>query len=454
MCVETLKEYNIHVVHGETDKEGEYASSYGSEAFRRKTHLKTSMVLKALRMGYNVLLVDVDIVFLKNPFPYFTCEKCDIHIQTDGPEINAGFYFVRPTDASIILHERALKLGLQSTQMTSQKALAAVMETMIGSELLQVEILNVQQFPPGMVYFEEGQRMFYMDNTCSECVIIHNNWIVTAAAKRYRFREHLMWQVDQDGYYTDRQATYLYYENPVDFGAKYTLYQEIDALKTALSIGYILNRTVIVPDFHCYPDSEYNQIDIQLISNRCLEQRHDHIDPGHTCSFSDFECSTATCHKQANRCSLNTHIHIETFDKYFDKAYREHVFMMHPKVPAGIHLSQSEIILIESSVSQMYENTKSFQQNLHERLLTPADISGGVSVQEIQRWFKPYEQTSLLILHSLYSVFKGFPDEPQFDDIRKKLHHGIIPSNYRQYDNPPNSPHKNKKTLSNRGVGY
>ena len=55
-------------------------------------------VIHVLRSGYNVLLTDVDVVFFKNPFDFFTCLGCDIHIQREdrssrSHERNSGFMF-------------------------------------------------------------------------------------------------------------------------------------------------------------------------------------------------------------------------------------------------------------------------------------------------------------------------------------------------------------------------
>lgn len=52
----------------------------------------------------------------------------------------------------------------------------------------------------GEVFFERGKRMFATDLRCDTCVVVHNNWIVSAAAKKYRFKEFLLWDLDTDGY--------------------------------------------------------------------------------------------------------------------------------------------------------------------------------------------------------------------------------------------------------------
>ena len=73
-------------------------SDYDTSAFVNKVNMKTMAVIHVLRSGYNVLLTDVDVVFFKNPFDFFTCLGCDIHIQREdrssrSHERNGGFMF-------------------------------------------------------------------------------------------------------------------------------------------------------------------------------------------------------------------------------------------------------------------------------------------------------------------------------------------------------------------------
>lgn len=54
--------------------------SYGSKAFARLVNVKTEVTMAAVALGYNTLLVDGDIVFLKNPLPRLQGDY-DLHIQ-------------------------------------------------------------------------------------------------------------------------------------------------------------------------------------------------------------------------------------------------------------------------------------------------------------------------------------------------------------------------------------
>jgi hypothetical protein len=64
-----------------------------------------------------------------------------------------------------------------------------------------------------------------------------------------RFKEMLAWRVDTDGYYSSPTAKYLEYYNP---DPSRTLQAETAALKTALKIGQLTQRIVILPVFGCH----------------------------------------------------------------------------------------------------------------------------------------------------------------------------------------------------------
>ena len=89
---------DVHCIHYADDQDAVKASSYGTKSFIRKTYIKSKAVQEALLLGYNVLLMDIDIVIFKNPFPYFEeCSDCDLQIQWDHGTICSGFYYIRST---------------------------------------------------------------------------------------------------------------------------------------------------------------------------------------------------------------------------------------------------------------------------------------------------------------------------------------------------------------------
>ena len=369
------------------DRDGKRASKYRTKSYTRKTHIKTKIILQALKHGFTVLIVDADIVFLKNPLPFFSCSDCDIQMQWDGFEGNTGFYLVRPTKAAIDLHSEALAMVEISPKLTNQETIDRALEAMQRRKKIKMVYLPETEFPNGRTYFELGQRMFAGDNPCKSCVIVHNNWIVSGAAKEYRFKEHLLWFVDTHGYYSDPNTKYITYRNPYDFGTRTTV-MEIEALKGALSIGHLLNRIVILPAFHC----------------------HGFIK-----------------HWGKAVCSLNTHINISAFDAMFSKLYREHTFLQHPYVPAAILSSQSQDMLIKTKIVMQAKGPE-----VISKTFSPADPMQGATSSEIVKWFQPLSQFKVLPFHSLYGAFYRFDPHHINLDFETVLNEGVRRTGYRQ----------------------
>ena len=141
----------------------------------------------------------------------------------------------------------------------------------------------------GLAYYEHGNRYFPSD--CPECIVVHNNWIVGREAKIYRFKEHLTWMIDDDSYYRSSKRKYISYHNPMKWSSQQeTENEELDALKSALAIGKLLDRIVILPRFHC----------------------------------------------DGKECPLNSLISVAAFDNQFSGKYRENSFPRHPWIPPSL----------------------------------------------------------------------------------------------------------------------
>ena len=77
------------------DTDGATASEYRSKSFIRKSLLKTKLILQAMEFGLNVLIVDLDIVFFRNPLPVVSSglKQFDLTIQSDFSTGNI-LYFI------------------------------------------------------------------------------------------------------------------------------------------------------------------------------------------------------------------------------------------------------------------------------------------------------------------------------------------------------------------------
>ena len=349
------------------DSQGHETSDYSTKAFNRKTRYKTLATILALSMGFTVLLMDVDIVFLKNPFPFLTCNSCDIIFQSEGGEKNrnTGFYLSFPTNNTIKMPLLALDSYKLSETFNDQDSINYIADVMQADDNLQIKVLNQTLFPNGVRYFEDGCRMFGDDNLCQDCVIIHNNDIISYSNKVYRFKEHFMWVTDRNGYYSNENAKYLTFENTLGFSAG-TPEAEIQNLKTAFLIGHILKRIVILPKFHC--------------PNNVLEKCP---------SFGHYA-----------GCPAFMYLNMTSLDMEFGDNYREQVFLRNLKVPKSVKDSVSDLILVNTPA--VYNTFKSGDLKKVGHMYNVADPIRGASPEEFARWMEKHAQYSVLRFHSLY----------------------------------------------------
>ena len=258
--------------------------------------IKTEISLDLLHMGYDVIIVDLDIVFLQNPLPYLTCLDCDMVIQDNrAGYLNSGFYLIKPTKAGIELQKQSLEMAQKPGHTNDQDIMNHVANRLKKTHKLKIVLLPINQFQPGNIFFSNSTRNFAEDAVCVKCVIVHNNWIIGIRHKIYRFKEVLMWVVDTDGYYTSTENKYLTYSYETGVSKE----EQKDALNLAFQIGKLLNRVVILPKFYC--------------PNR----------------------------KPSKRCHL---LHIfgpGYMNSKPESTYRESVFLQHQKVPQSVKTSLS-----------------------------------------------------------------------------------------------------------------
>ena len=374
------------------NKRPNLASNYRSPDFISKSKIRIEMIDAAIQLGYNVLHSDSDIVYVKNPLQYIYSEckqSCDIASLWDSGPPNSGFMYVKPTAGSKWLYNAMIPYAKTHAKVDDQGTLRDIIKTKEAKAKVSLLFLSKKKFLSGLVYFQQGTknnsliRHFYRTDSklqCLECVVIHDNWIVGRSAKIYRMREHLMWMYDGKKYFSDPSRKYLTYSNT------HTANKEGDtlSLKNALTIGYILNRTVILPKFHCDKKS---------------------VHPN---------------------CSLLSVFKVSELDKYFSNKYREHMFLHHPKVPQSIQFSAQEQVWIYF-IANTYTKLKEDMKPNNLKILRPAQLEIGVHMNDILHWFSN-NTDPVINFHSLYF--------PEIRDVEKsfssKVTKSLISASYLQ----------------------
>lgn len=113
-------------------------AKYGSPEFAALVHIKTEVALTVLQLGYSVLLVDGDIIFLQNPLPAFRRDAgaYDVQIQDDDAEgsRNSGFMYIKAGNPGATFLLKSLVIGKTTKNMRQQPAVNQALKEM-GSQL-------------------------------------------------------------------------------------------------------------------------------------------------------------------------------------------------------------------------------------------------------------------------------------------------------------------------------
>lgn len=99
----------LSVLSQEYEKLQQDAVVYGSVSYQSLMNTRTSFITMIVERGYNVLLSDIDIVYLKNPFLYLDPEF-DLQGGAHKTEkITGGFIYTRSTAPSLHIWSKVLK---------------------------------------------------------------------------------------------------------------------------------------------------------------------------------------------------------------------------------------------------------------------------------------------------------------------------------------------------------
>jgi len=99
----------------------------------------------------------------------------------------SGFAFVRSTPPSIRLYETAWELYVKYHKSHDQTYVNLAIDRLNGDKrrasVVRIQSLASNLFPCGVYYFEHQHRMFENKPPCAECVMTHNNYMGSVAAK-------------------------------------------------------------------------------------------------------------------------------------------------------------------------------------------------------------------------------------------------------------------------------
>lgn len=151
------------------DFKADAARSYGDHQFTEIMWLKITCVFLVNNLGYDILFQDADLVWWRNPWPYFAARPdIDTFWMDDGARTsrfaphfpNTGYYLIRSNPRTRVLNNQLLGgyatvLAWQSHQALVSQVLAEV-QASVG---LTVHILDKELFPSGK-QFHHNRPLF------------------------------------------------------------------------------------------------------------------------------------------------------------------------------------------------------------------------------------------------------------------------------------------------------
>ncbi|KAL2510267.1 Nucleotide-diphospho-sugar transferase family protein [Forsythia ovata] len=191
---------------------------FGTECFQKVTKVKSRVVLQILKLGYNVLLSDVDVYWFKNPLPFLSSFGPAVLVaQSDeynitGPinlprRLNSGFYYAHSDGITIAALEKVVKHAVNSN-LSEQPSFYDTLCGESGSHRLgddrclepetnlTVYFLNRDLFPNGA--YQGLWEEINVKEACTNkgCYILHNNWISGRKKKLERQVLSGLWEYD------------------------------------------------------------------------------------------------------------------------------------------------------------------------------------------------------------------------------------------------------------------
>jgi len=192
----------------------EAAARYGDRKFTLMMMAKVMCVQMVSTLGYNILFQDVDIVWYKNPIPFFentddkSLQNYDMLFQDDGGHstryapysANSGFYYVRSNARtehffSALLNAADLVLKTDS----HQQALIALMNEHVSLFGLKVKVFSrdTEEFPGGHTFHMRKEMMKKIIRGESNSYIFHMSWTLNKDNKMLFLKQFGEWYVEE-----------------------------------------------------------------------------------------------------------------------------------------------------------------------------------------------------------------------------------------------------------------
>ncbi|KAL3512772.1 hypothetical protein ACH5RR_025489 [Cinchona calisaya] len=405
---------------------------WGSPEFHKMQREKAVLIDAILPFGFEVLICDTDMVWLKNPLPYLArYPDADILTSNDlliptvvddsldlwekvGAAYNVGLFHWRPSNSSKKLAKEWKELILANEAIWDQQAFNDLVSRQLGpsvdedSELayaydgnLKLGCLPVSIFCGGHAYFV--QKM-YQQLELEPYSVHTTHQFCGIEGKHHRLREAMLFYDSHD--YYDESGGFLIFkpsipksllidgEHNIESHFALVNYQ-IKQIRTALAVASLLNRTLVMPPLWCRIDNFWLSRPRDLIGS---VMRRPFICP------LDFVFQVNIMVNEMPEDEFGPPIKI-----------KEYSFFDNPSMPQKVKESWLNVNLChEGSKGCEVSNTTTSQTGL---LKFPKNSSE----ETYKTVFSAFKDVKVIQFSSMQDAFTGFADKSREEKFRKRV---------------------------------
>jgi len=416
---------------------------WGTPNFHKMGRKKIQLIRDFTLMGFDILVSDVDTVWMRDPVPYFQEYKdADIltssdHLSTTAKDgglenhrqaaspANIGIMLIRHTAKE--LTSQWVEVLRKNDLYWDQNAFNDLMRKGLGHGIpssnrvftgfmgkLKIGILPVGLFCSGHTFFV--QRMHEKYNL--DPYVVHATFQFSGTeGKRHRMRESLLW-IDPPEYH-NRPGGFLIYKPNIpqtlidNSGTVETHFDLVNfqmaQVRSALALAQATNRALIMPQLWCGFDRWWAP--------------HKGRIPG-----SDMTLPF--------KCPMDHVFEVETWLRDRDQAhfgprvdFRESSFLDNPRTPTAVKSSILKVdICMEAGVAGCSDATALVESSQLSSDTDQITVAEGILFQEAIKLFEPFKDRKVLeFSHMSGSTFGGFQDKKLTDQFyeRTKYYAGI-----------------------------
>ena len=187
--------YNVYCIDSVEQKDLSKFSPWNTKGYDKICYLKLELLHSILSLNKNILLIDGDVVFQKDPMEdmreWWKDTRYDVWIQNDSTEdINTenmctGYLFIKSSDRLIELYDCVSEAGKKKYLECAFDNNDQSYFNKFVKPFCKVQALTLRKYPNGNVFYKETALK-------DSATLIHFNW-VHGHIKMAKIKEHKLW---------------------------------------------------------------------------------------------------------------------------------------------------------------------------------------------------------------------------------------------------------------------